>query len=490
MLLWPYLRTEARWTKYKVAVDAEVGLRRREDNMLESLPEMIARVCSNDGTLQLEVTTQFRKLLSIAWALTNIVSGTSDNTKVVIDHGAVPIFVRLLCSPSDDVRNFAFDKTISCDLVLSYGVLMPLLAQFNDKTKLTIMRKATETLSQLCARRPPLAQVKSAIHPLALLIQTDDEEVLKHACRALFRLTHGEMEIKQAVIDAVVCRSPSHHVLLPALSIVDNIIPYVNVVQIQVIIDKGALPCLLNLLTQNYKNNVKVNTCWIISFIIRRTKDHIQAVIEAGIISYLLQLLQNADFSTLMSLVLAIFYAISNGTNEQIKFLVHEGCIKSLCDLLDVAGGLQKIKNLQAHDNNEICEIALKLLETYWSSGFLNCENDVVEAIREDGGEADQVQGGGGRGGGAAKEGGQHEFCSNDGTLQLEATTQFRKLLSIADFVCVLIYLLSFLQEMTTRNFSSPSDDVREEAVWAFPHLEMLLATYQNLVILSLVMER
>ncbi|KAK3036752.1 hypothetical protein RJ639_029717 [Escallonia herrerae] len=495
MSLRPKERTEVRRNRYKVAVDAEEGRRRREDNMveirknrreeslqkkrreglqasqfpvsgqaasgvekkLENLPQMITGVWSEDGNSQLEATTQFRKLLSIersppieevikagvvprfveflvrddfpqlqfeaAWALTNIASGTSEHTKVVIEHGAVPIFVRLLGSSSDDVReqavwalgNVAGDSPKCRDLVLSHGALVPLLAQLNEHAKLSMLRNATWTLSNFCRGKPQPAfdQTRPALPALQRLIHSTDEEVLTDACWALSYLSDGTNDKIQAVIEAGVCPRlielllhPSPSVLIPALRTVGNIVTGDDM-QTQFVINHQALPCLHNLLTNNYKKSIKKEACWTISNITAGNKDQIQAVIEAGLISPLVVLLQNAEFDIKKEAAWAISNATSGGTHDQIKYLVSQGCIKPLCDLLvcpdprivtvcleglenilkvgeaeknlgntgevnlyaqmiDDAEGLEKIENLQSHDNNEIYEKAVKILETYW----------------------------------------------------------------------------------------------------------------------------
>ena len=177
--------------------------------------------------------------------------------------------------------------------------------------------------------------------------------------------------------------------------------------QTQVIIQHQALPCLLNLLTNNYKKSIKKEACWTISNITAGNKEQIRAVVEANIIGPLVNLLQNAEFDIKKEAAWAISNATSGGSHEQIKFLVSQGCIKPLCDLLvcpdprivtvcleglenilkvgeaeknlgttggvnlyaqaiEDADGLEKIESLQSHDNTEIYEKAVKMLETYW----------------------------------------------------------------------------------------------------------------------------
>nr|XP_025662372.1 importin subunit alpha-4 isoform X2 [Arachis hypogaea] len=457
-------RSETRKKSYKIGVDADEARRRREDNLveirknkredsllkkrreglllhphlpsnnnnhapspsfpanrLEGIPVMVQRVWSDDPAAQLEATTQFRKLLSIE---------RSPPIDEVIKAGVVPRFVEFLgrhdlpqLQAVWALGNVAGDSPNCRDLVLSHGALMPLLSQLNQHSKPSMLRNATWTLSNFCRGKPPtpFEQVKPALPVLRELIYLNDEEVLTDACWALSYLSDGPNEKIQAVIEIGVCPRlvelllhPSPTVLIPALRTVGNIVTGDDA-QTQFVIDKGVLPCLHQLLSQNNKKNIRKEACWTISNITAGNRIQIQAVIEANVIPPLVNLLQNAEFEIKKEAAWAISNATSGGSHEQIQFLASQGCIKPLCDLLtcpdprivtvclegldnilkvgeadkemghngginifaqmvDECEGLDKIENLQTHDNNEIYERAVKILERYWAEDELEVE--------------------------------------------------------------------------------------------------------------------
>jgi len=427
----------------------------------ESEPhKLVEGVHSDDPNMQLPAVTQFRKLLSIersppieeviaagvvprfvqflqcgdnpmlqfesAWALTNIASGTSEHTRVVIANGAVPIFVQLLMSPNDDVReqavwalgNIAGDSPECRDLVLTQGALVPLLEQLQPNSKMSMLRNATWTLSNLCRGKPqPQWQhVVGALPILAQLIFSNDDEVLADACWALSYLSDGPNDKIQKVLDTGICARivelmghPPASVQTPALRTAGNIVTGDDN-QTQQVINCGALPRLLALLNSP-KKGIRKEACWTISNITAGTREQIQAVIDANIVPPLVLLLATAEFDIKKEAAWSISNATSGGSTEQIKYLVTQGCIKPLCDLLvcsdprlvtvalegienvlkageadaamganpyasyvDEADGLEKLEKLQEHNNEDVFKKAVHILETYF--GLLEEEDE------------------------------------------------------------------------------------------------------------------
>lgn len=200
---------------------------------------------------------------------------------------------------------------------------------------------------------------------------------------------------------------PSTSVQTPALRSVGNIVTGDDL-QTQVVISSGALPALLSLLSSP-KEGIRKEACWTISNVTAGSPHQIQAVIDANIIPPLINILQNADFKTKKEACWAISNATSGGLLEpsQIRYLVSQGCIKPLCDLLQMmdnkiiqvaldgldnilkvgemdketagpgavnqyalfveeAGGLMTIHQLQHHDNLEIYKKAYFIMDKYF----------------------------------------------------------------------------------------------------------------------------
>lgn len=297
-------------------------------------------------------TSNVRVAFEATWCVTNVASGTSDLTRQVVEHGAVPVLMQLLGSPAVDLReqaawclgNICGDGPELRDLCISHGLanrLAGLLGSEAVSSRVGFRRNVVWAASNVCRGKPraPFEAVSTLVPALAAMLLDDDAEVLADTCWALSYASDGPNERIQLLLDCglvervmELMNHDSASVLTPALRVVGNIVTGDDT-QTAAAIEAGCIPVLVKLLGHT-KEGLRKEAAWTLSNIFAGTPEQVGLCLNEGALPVLLTLLASDTERVGKEALWAVANGLTGCSDSQLHGFVAAATISTLADAL------------------------------------------------------------------------------------------------------------------------------------------------------------
>ncbi|KAJ6253150.1 importin alpha [Anaeramoeba flamelloides] len=307
-----------------------------------------------DLVINTNVAPYFNEFLSLdnypdlqfesTWALSNLCSENTTQTKYIVDLGVIPKLVRLISSP--DIRvceqamwalgNIAGDNTQFRDQILQQKKLFEQISQIFLRNDLTndVAKTASWALSNFVdgKPRPEFELVKDSVPIFKMLLNENLIFLVVDACWGFSKLCLGNKKIidvilENNILDIFVNYLSSTNVSLkhPSLRIIGSMLSG-NHLQTEKVLQFGVLEPLKDLLNDTLIE-IRRAALFAISNITAGNQEQVNRVLTCGIIPILMDLFEHDINPIKKEVCWVISNAIFSGFEDQLRFLIKEGVV-------------------------------------------------------------------------------------------------------------------------------------------------------------------